>query len=233
MKERSLTRGNSYRGNPSNYGRGRGNEQRGKRPARDSNRDRNVGPRWGEIQFVANAVATLGPNATTIHVAKVFARQKILVATETDVDVLTFADATTIVHPLHTRPTNKVVATLSNTNYYQQQQQPGVTRETQGQDSNLEARETTNNTVGEKYFMNNEKQENKPCGALIPAREAVSQGQKIVRETTSHSNNKITPLFYSPCSQNITPSKINRSHMHFPIITKSTVISNKCHDIRQ
>jgi hypothetical protein len=41
-------RGNSYRGNPSNYGRGRTYDSRGKRPARDFNRDRNVRQRSGD-----------------------------------------------------------------------------------------------------------------------------------------------------------------------------------------
>jgi hypothetical protein len=41
-------RGNSFRGNPSAYGRGRGYDARVKRPGRDFNRDRNVRPRNGD-----------------------------------------------------------------------------------------------------------------------------------------------------------------------------------------
>jgi hypothetical protein len=74
--------------------------------------------------------------------------------------------------------------------YYQQQQQPSVTGGTQGQDRNLEARGTNNTPASQNdnYEMNNEKQDQNPRGDLSPAREAVSQRQKTVRETASYNN---------------------------------------------
>jgi hypothetical protein len=67
-------------------------------------------------QFVVSTADTLGDNATIIHVDKAFVPQEVLVATQTDMDAMTFVDAMTSVHLHHIRPINKVVETITTIN---------------------------------------------------------------------------------------------------------------------
>jgi hypothetical protein len=63
-------------------------------------------------------------------------------------------------------------------NYYEQeQQQPGVTGGTQGEDRNLQARGTA--CQNDYYYHDEQKQHQNPLGALIPAREAESQNKTV------------------------------------------------------
>jgi hypothetical protein len=69
------------------------------------------------------------------------------------------------------------------------------------------------NPATHNYYMNDQKQDPNPRGALFPAREAVSQ-QKIVQETTNN-----TALTQSccclPCSQNTITGKTTSDACHF------------------
>jgi hypothetical protein len=197
-------RGNSpYRGNASTYGRGRNNyEGRGKRPARESNRDRNVRPRWGDDSICRKHGGHTWGQCYDNPRGQSFRPPRNPRGNGRN----EFRGRNDYRAPT---PYQAYQQGIRGQNYYQQQQ-PGVAGGTQGEDRNLEARGMNNPTAGqnENYYVDQQKQEENPRGALIPAREAVCQGQKIVRETSSQ-NNTLTPSFHSPCSQNIIHGKTN------------------------
>jgi hypothetical protein len=68
----------------------------------------------------------------------------------------------------------------------------------------------TNNPASQSdnYYMSDQQQDQNLCGVIFPAREAVSQGQKTVRETASSKTHMLTLTFHlSSCSQYATNGK--------------------------
>jgi hypothetical protein len=149
----------------------------------------------GEMtQFVESTEDIYGDNAMTIPEDKASVPQEILVAIQMNVYIYNFKDKMMIVRLHHIKPTTKVVKDIFNMYYQQeQQQQPGIPGRTQVEDSNLEARGTNNFPAGQNdnYYVDHQKQDQNPHGALFPVREAVNQEQKKVRETLFYKNNTL------------------------------------------